>query len=195
MPANVDNPMQKANEGKKVSSKSKRTSIPIATLLAIVVVALGGLSFYLYTEYQDSQDEIESLRNPENLERIQEDIVAQTVDAVKQIAITPEEDPTVATIIDAEALKTENPSFYADAQNGDKLLVFSTKAIIFREETNKIVNIAPVFIQDIEGAEQIQEEQVVDENSDSLEVEGATQDQNVEETENNEVEEDGALVP
>ena len=61
--------------------------------------------------------------------------------------LLPDEAPTVATLIDVDALREENPEFYADGQNGDVLLIFTKKAILYREVDNIIVNVAPVFIE------------------------------------------------
>jgi hypothetical protein len=53
--------------------------------------------------------------------------------------------------VDIEALKEENPEFYKNAKNGDLLVIFSEKAILFREEEGKIINVAPVFLEPTEG--------------------------------------------
>ncbi len=64
---------------------------------------------------------------------------------VRQLLEVPDaEEPTEATIVDLPAVQKQNPSFYAEAKSGDTVLIYSTKAVIFRSETGKIVNIAPV---------------------------------------------------
>ena len=66
------------------------------------------------------------------------------VKKVGQLVVLPQsETPQVAVIQDADALK-KSQDFFMDAQNGDKILVYTQahKAIIYRESTNKIVNIA-----------------------------------------------------
>ena len=59
--------------------------------------------------------------------------------------ITPDETPTIADIDDVDTLKAEN-DFYKDAQNGDKLIVFSEarRAVIYSPVRDVIVNVGPI---------------------------------------------------
>jgi len=69
----------------------------------------------------------------------------ETIAAVGKLIMLPEgEEPTVATISDIEKLKDQ--AFFTHAQNGDKVLIYTTakKAILYRAETNKIIDVAPV---------------------------------------------------
>jgi hypothetical protein len=74
--------------------------------------------------------------------------VAEQTDVAAKISnlilITTEEKPSVASIVDSEKLRASNPGFYANAQNGDKLVIYSDRAIIFREQDNLIINIVPI---------------------------------------------------
>jgi len=68
-----------------------------------------------------------------------------TVSKIKQILLVEgTEDPAVAEIKDVETVKKSNPEFYKNADNGDKLVVYSYRAIIFRESANQIINVAPI---------------------------------------------------
>jgi lipopolysaccharide export LptBFGC system permease protein LptF len=68
-----------------------------------------------------------------------------TEDKVKSILNVPDsEKPTVATIVDLAEVQKQNPTFYADAKVGDTVLIYSTKAVIYRPDSGKIINIAPV---------------------------------------------------
>ncbi len=60
------------------------------------------------------------------------------------IAATPE--PTVATIVDVKKLQEKN-AFYKNAENGDFLIVTSTRAILYSESKDVIIDVAPVQIQ------------------------------------------------
>lgn len=76
-------------------------------------------------------------------EQAQKELTA-IVDSVGKIMVLPkDETPQVAIIQDVEALK-KTQDFFNEAQNGDKILVYAKarKAIIYREETNQIVNVA-----------------------------------------------------
>lgn len=80
---------------------------------------------------QDSEEEIKSL-----VEKV-----------AKQVDI-PDEIPTIATIKDITKLTTQ--PFFKDAQNGDKVLIFTEarKAVIYRESTDKVINSGPIGVTD-----------------------------------------------
>ena len=85
------------------------------------------------------------------------------------------EEPTMATLLDIEELKKENPEFYENAKEGDFLVIYSEKAIIFRETENKIINVAPVYF------EQTEENTNTDPSGTSLETDEITNDTGSEE--------------
>jgi len=66
------------------------------------------------------------------------------IDKVKKIILVPDENPTIATIANLEEVQKQNATFYADAKEGDTVIIFSTKALIYRESEDKIINVAPV---------------------------------------------------
>lgn len=68
------------------------------------------------------------------------------VDKIRTLMEVPPEEPLVATITDAEKLKTNEP-FYKNAQNGDKVLIWKEKAVIYRMEQNRIVDFGVVIRQ------------------------------------------------
>ena len=55
-------------------------------------------------------------------------------------------EPTVATIVDIDALRARNP-FYNKAENGDYLIVTTDRAILFDADRNIILDVVPVQIQ------------------------------------------------
>lgn len=65
---------------------------------------------------------------------------------VKKLIALPDEVPTVATVTDIEKLADQ--PFFASAQNGDKVLVFTNakKAILYRSSSRLIIDVAPVNI-------------------------------------------------
>lgn len=115
-------------------------------LLLIVVVGLiaGG---YWYIENR-------SLQGIAELDATQ---VEKLVEVVGKHVVLPEpldvSQVQVAAVQDAEKLKPVS-QFFRDAQNGDQLIIFPTKLVLFRPSENKVVNIsAPSGIQ--ENAESI----------------------------------------
>lgn len=58
-----------------------------------------------------------------------------------ELSLDPE--PTVAAVVDAEILAKEH-EFYSQAKNGDFIVITSKRAILYREEEDKIIDVIPV---------------------------------------------------
>ncbi len=110
----------------------------------ILIVALGGV-YYFYDRYQKSQDEISNLIDDPQA-AVQKQTEELLADIGKVVDLPEDENPTVATVQDATKLN-EQP-FFSEAQNGDKVLIYTEakKAFLYRPSTKKIVEIAPVNI-------------------------------------------------
>jgi hypothetical protein len=66
------------------------------------------------------------------------------LEEVGKIVLLPEgEKPTIANITNVEQLKIRQ-AFFNLAQNGDKLIIYPNKAIIYRPSQKKIVDMAPI---------------------------------------------------
>jgi hypothetical protein len=106
----------------------------------IVAGLLLVFSLLMYSQYNQAKAKL----NPPASNTKQ---VTSLVDKVSKIMILPkDETPTVITVLDAE--KVRDQSFYQEAKDGDKVLVYSKKklAILYRPKTNQIVNVAPVSV-------------------------------------------------
>jgi uncharacterized protein YneF (UPF0154 family) len=135
-------------EGQSKPKKSKVLLVIVLILLFFVIGAVGG---YFGYEYLTSQKVYEKLKDPEYISYLQEQQTEEILENLGSIILLPDEEPTMATLLDIEELKKENPEFYANAQKGDLLVIYSEKAIIFRETENKIINVAPVYFEQTEG--------------------------------------------
>jgi hypothetical protein len=73
----------------------------------------------------------------------------QLMEKVGSLMILPNEEPIIASINEAEALRKEQP-FYNGVENGDQLIVFpkAQKAVIYSPSKNVIVNSGPFTIND-----------------------------------------------
>ena len=110
----------------------------VLPVLVLIIIALGGLSYYLYTELGNLK------KNPQQAAQKE---VADLLNQVGKLVVLPEgENPTVATVADPEKLK-EQP-FFSRAKKGDKVLIYTNarKAILYDPVNNKIVEIAPINI-------------------------------------------------
>lgn len=109
--------------------------------VAVLVAATATPGVYYFRQYQKAQLK---LSNP--TEAAKQD-AADTIAAVGKLMILPEgEEPTVMQVTDVSKLKDQ--PFFANAVNGDKVLIYTKakKAILYRTETNKILDVAPVNI-------------------------------------------------
>ena len=121
-------------------------------VIALIVVVIGfGLSLYGYII---ARNEIAFLATPEGQVEASRRLVAETLEAIGGLILLPEgeETPFVFTIQNAEQLAAQEP-FYNKANDGDRLIVFSDRAIIYNPTDNILVNVGPVTFQSAEGAE------------------------------------------
>jgi len=95
-------------------------------------------------------------------EKLSDEQVSELIERVGRFLVLPsDEKPSVAAISDALAL-SERQAFYKDAKDGDILIVYSSKAIIYDATADKLVNVGPIVRTDIEpetasGSEQAME--------------------------------------
>lgn len=123
-----------AGIGKKLNS-----SKTIAIIALVVAIASIGFATFQYNETQ-------KLKTTEGQKQVAEDEAKVLKTKVSKLMQLPDENPTVATIKDISKLKDQ--AFFDDAKNGDKVLIFTEakKAIIYRENENKIINSGPIAV-------------------------------------------------
>jgi hypothetical protein len=139
----------------KKSSKLPKQSIkkpkkmPMLVFGAIVFLALVGAGAFGYNQYSTLKAENQRLANPQ---AAAEDDANRIKNEVALLMELPDEQPTIATVVDVEKLRSQE--FFTNAQNGDRVLLFaeSKKAVLYRPSSKKIVEVAPINIGDQEGA-------------------------------------------
>ncbi len=68
-----------------------------------------------------------------------EEITSKTIpQQVAELVYVPEGEPTIAEITNLQALRIQQPTFYKYAVNGDVLVVYEDRAVIYRESENKL---------------------------------------------------------
>ncbi len=115
----------------------------------ILIVALAVLAYVNYTKRIELATELQKLSV--QMEQLQTGNNPQNVAAAKAIVdqvrrhiiIATDVDPTVATIVDVETLKSRN-EFYKNAKNGDNLIVTPTRAILYDPDQDIILDVVPV---------------------------------------------------
>jgi hypothetical protein len=106
---------------------------PRVRLAAVaVIVILGGLFAY---NYRQTRDEL-ALNDPAKL----------AAQIGVHLELPTDETPTLATVQDAEKLKSQ--PFFKLAQDGDKVLIYpkAGKAVLYRPATKKVVEYSPISL-------------------------------------------------
>lgn len=128
-------PTQSQNKFKKFTPRLNATT----ALWVVVILLAAGLGYMIWQNQE--------LQKPEAQSKLVEQANQELVEKVGKIFLLPAgEEPTIANIVDIESLKKNNEDFYKDAQNGDYLLIYTAKAVIYREPENKVINVAPVVV-------------------------------------------------
>lgn len=123
--------------GKRSLARKHIIYISIAGLFVLAALP----SLYFYSQYQQSQ---KLLNSPTNASAEQ---VKQLITKINTHIVLPEgEVPTVATVSDKTKLASQ--AFFAKAENGDKVLIYSStrKAILYRPSLDKIIEMGPVSL-------------------------------------------------
>jgi hypothetical protein len=112
----------------------------ISLAILIIIGGLGGGGYYFYSQYRNSQAEIDLLKNnPTEAANIE---TQKIVNLVGKLMVLPDnETPVDITVTDITKLK--NQAFFTNAENGDRMLVYSQakKAILYRPSINKVVEV------------------------------------------------------
>ncbi|MCL2110422.1 hypothetical protein FWH30_02485 [Microgenomates group bacterium] len=125
---------------KSAKSSSKSGKVIAIRLVAVAVIAV--LAFVCIRQYLA----VRGLRNPDK-SASQAHQEAQDVKAkAARLIQLPDEDATIATVQDASKLSGQD--FFVNAQDGDRVLIFSEakKAVIYRESADLIINSGPIVI-------------------------------------------------
>jgi hypothetical protein len=116
----------------------KKYFLASATVIVIILLSFS-LSFYFYNKYQKIQKTLQKQQSPDDREKL--------ITQVGKLIELPKEEPTIASISDKEKLK--NQSFFENANNGDKVLIFTKakKAILYRPSINKIIEVSKINLE------------------------------------------------
>lgn len=136
-------------EGPKAAKRTGKFFIAALILLSILAVAGFIWSFY---NYQLAQDKIAVLtKQAVTTEMTPEEVAALLAKVGKHIILPGDEAPVIASVLDAEALASDQ-EFFVGSQNGDKVIVYSKRAIIYRPDSDILVNVGPVYPENKDSA-------------------------------------------
>lgn len=114
----------------------EKKSVTFAFLvLALLAVGGAGAGIYYYTQYQMM---VKRANDPSAEAR---DVLMKVG---KLIDLPQGEEPTIATVKDAEQIKSQ--PFFSKAQNGYRVILYTNArmAILFDEKNNKIINVGAI---------------------------------------------------
>lgn len=122
----------------------KKNLVLIVLVVVLVAVGAAGLVYYFFF-YSAEKVEPDSTVGAQ----IEVENLIEEVGAI--FALPQGEEPTIATVSDVSKLSEQE--FFARAQNGDKVLIYSQakKAILYRPSEGRIIEVAPVNLQDESG--------------------------------------------
>lgn len=123
-------------------SSSKRFHWVIWVVVVIIFTALTASSVYFFLQYRHYR--ALSARQAVQPNRTQAAELVTKIGKFMELPVG--EEPTIATVTDPEALKLQ--PFFAHAKSGDILLMYvkTGKAILFRQSTEKIIEVAPISL-------------------------------------------------
>jgi len=125
--------------------------ISIISVLSVLVLIL---SYFVFDGKNGEKNE-ESSQNKTKIENNQENqnkaemnvtsatdsTVAELVEKVFKHIFLPSGDVRIETIVDVERLQANNPIFYQFAHDGDKILLYSDRAILYNPEVDKVLDV------------------------------------------------------
>ena len=140
----IPNELNNLSELQNNFSKKKKYAkkIIILSLFFLLLVA----TIYLLFSYLKTQKELSMLKDPVAQEaalKVENDKLIQKIGKLIELSTT--EDPVVGTVNDAASL-AQQQKFFVNAKNGDKVLIYKDKALIYRPDNNKLINVGPVYI-------------------------------------------------
>lgn len=139
MNQDVITPKKVTTNSHQIKAKSRYfriNKLSVVTLILFVIAA--ATAIYFYVQYNHIKN------NPNSI------AIAQTSQVVREVGklmnLPANEIPTIATV--NNKAKLANQPFFKNAQNGDKLLIYTNakEAILYRPSTNKIINVGPIVL-------------------------------------------------
>lgn len=124
-------------------------ALSISSLVFLLIAVIGSSSAgYFYFKYQEVKRDAEQF-GIESGDGTKEEEAKKLVAQIGAIMLLPDgETPTVATVVDLKEL--EGQPFFANAEVGDKVLVYSTahKAILYRPSDGRIIEAMPFVLSE-----------------------------------------------
>ena len=131
----------KEEEDIKIDSNSSSPNFFLITIIGIVVIAAVVVFSMNYLK-KDKSGEGTQVKQNQQQEQTAENDLDRLINRVSElIEINKDEIPTIATVQEPDVLKETQPVFYKDAEKGDRLLVWSDKAVLYSVSKDKLISV------------------------------------------------------
>lgn len=133
------------SEQKKEVRQPRRRSWLARHLYFFVILVLVGAAVTFGMLYFRSNAELDSARRVSSVGAAEE--ASTLIEKISIHMTLPDEKPTIATVEDTK--KLANQAFFKNAQNGDKVLMYtqSKKAILYRPSEDKVIEVSYLNIK------------------------------------------------
>jgi hypothetical protein len=136
-------PAKKSKEATATAPERSFDLIKVVLSILLIAAVIGLL--LLAQKYLKAKNDLTALQDP-TAQQAKDKAEAQALVAkVGQLMVLPAGEPSIATVVDAAALASQQV-FFQNAKNGDKVLIYKDKAILYDPAANQIVNVGPVLM-------------------------------------------------
>jgi uncharacterized protein HemX len=142
--------MQEESHNSGSQKVKRRRKISGRTIISLVAVAaIVGLGTIVFLQRRTIEDLNTATPSTEQVQKESAELKAK----VSKLMELPNEDAIVATVENADKLKSQ--TFFENVENGDKVLIFteSKKSVLYRPSTNLVINFGPIVLTNTENAE------------------------------------------
>lgn len=131
-------------EKKALEKKANKDNLIVAFLVFVISCTFGGTAFYFYVQYK--KPAMVPNISLSSVEQAKKDVEDAKILIGEKMDLPDDEEPMLTTVTAVEKLKNQN--FFAKAQNGDQVLIYSLnkKAILFRPSTGEIIEVSQVSL-------------------------------------------------
>ncbi len=131
---------------KRNNSTHKKRRLKILIVFLVFAILIGACA-WLFINYNNAQKQVDYLSGL-TVEDVNKKATDELLEKVGKLILLPEDEQmTISTIQDIERLVEAEP-FFEKAQNGDKVIIYNDRAIIYNPTKNILVNVGPVYAQE-----------------------------------------------
>lgn len=130
-----------------MQEERKKITFLKSSIAFLAFAVLIGACVWLFVNYNNAQKQVDYLSGL-TVEDINQKETDELLKKVGKLILLPEDEQmTISTIQDIDKL-SEEQQFFERAQNGDKVIIYSDRAIVYSPERNILVNVGPVYAQE-----------------------------------------------